>query len=181
MKDGQVVPAGKRVLPGEPPHGEICEFLLEEAELLDNRRFQEWLLLLTEDIRYRMPARLNVRHNSEQPDHSEISELFSDNLASLTVRVSKLGTEYAWAETPASRTRHFVSNIRVRSTDRPDEMQVSSYLLLYRNQGSRPDADIFSGERQDILRHVNGSWRLASRTILLDQAVLSGGHMPIFF
>jgi 3-phenylpropionate/cinnamic acid dioxygenase small subunit len=31
---------------------EIEEFLYVEAELLDTRRFTEWLALLTEDVRY---------------------------------------------------------------------------------------------------------------------------------
>jgi hypothetical protein len=35
--------------------------------------------------------------------------------------------------------------------------------------------------RRDLLRNVDGAWRLARRIILLDQAVLDGGHMAIFF
>ena len=40
---------------------EIEEFLYQEAELLDERRFEEWLELLTEDVRYFMPIRRNVK------------------------------------------------------------------------------------------------------------------------
>ncbi|MCI0846661.1 MAG: 3-phenylpropionate dioxygenase, partial [Chloroflexi bacterium] len=40
---------------------EIEEFLYEEAELLDERHFEEWLELLTDDIRYFMPMRRNVK------------------------------------------------------------------------------------------------------------------------
>ena len=40
---------------------EVEEFLYQEAELLDERRFEDWLDLLTEDIRYWMPIRRNVK------------------------------------------------------------------------------------------------------------------------
>ena len=38
---------------------EIEQFLYREARLLDDRKFHEWLELLTEDIRYWMPVRTN--------------------------------------------------------------------------------------------------------------------------
>ena len=36
---------------------EVEEFLFMEAELLDSRRFDDWLSVLTEDIHYWMPIR----------------------------------------------------------------------------------------------------------------------------
>jgi Ring hydroxylating beta subunit len=41
---------------------EIEEFLYTEAALLDERRFEAWLALLTDDIRYWMPMRRNVAY-----------------------------------------------------------------------------------------------------------------------
>ena len=40
---------------------EIAEFLYREADLLDERRYEDWLGLLAEDIRYWMPMRRNVK------------------------------------------------------------------------------------------------------------------------
>ncbi|MCI0844244.1 MAG: 3-phenylpropionate dioxygenase, partial [Chloroflexi bacterium] len=42
---------------------EISEFLYQEAEMLDERNFAEWLELLDDDIRYWMPMRRNVKSN----------------------------------------------------------------------------------------------------------------------
>src|SRR2546426_5482374 len=39
----------------------IESFLYHEAELLDERRYEEWLALLDEDVRYWMPMRRNVK------------------------------------------------------------------------------------------------------------------------
>ena len=38
---------------------EIEQFLLDEADLLDERRFEEWLELMTDDVHYWMPTRAN--------------------------------------------------------------------------------------------------------------------------
>src|SRR5215831_1324381 len=40
---------------------EIEEFLYHEADLLDERRYEDWLALVAEDVRYWMPMRRNVK------------------------------------------------------------------------------------------------------------------------
>ncbi len=170
---------GKNISPGDPRYCEILEFLHLEAELLDSGRFSEWLELMTEDIAYRMPVRSNRAHRS--PDYTEKTEIFSENMASLRMRVKRLGTDFAWAESPPSRTRHLVTNVRVRATNNPHELDVLSYILVYRNRSSSATADILSGERNDLVRNVEGNWRLASRKILLDQVVVGSRNLSIFF
>lgn len=174
MKNGEVVRAS------DPRYAEVLEYLYREAELLDGGEFNEWLELLADDVRYRMPVRLN-RGRKAKPDYSDKTEIFSENLASLRLRVRRLGTDYAWAEIPASRTRHMVSNVRVWTTPVPGELAVASNVLVYRNRLSSASADVLSGERRDVLRKVDGQLRLAQRTILLDQVVVGSRNLSIFF
>jgi len=169
---------GDPIFPGDPRYFEVLEFLYHEAELLDGRRFSEWLELLTEDISYRMPQPVN---RGRTPGYSEETAIFSDNLASLRIRVQKLGTEFAWADDPPSRTRHLVTNIRARATARPDELEVSSSILIYRHRSPGTSADLFCGERQDLIRKIDEKWRLARRCVLLDQNVVEARHLAIFF
>jgi 3-phenylpropionate/cinnamic acid dioxygenase small subunit len=156
-------------------------FLFEEAERLDRRRFQAWLELLADDIVYQAP----VRVTRERGPLAEVSdEMFhlDENLTTLRWRVERLGTDFAWAEDPPSRTRHCVSNIRVRSAS-ADQIEVSSYLLLYRNRGSDASHDLLSGERQDVLRRTGrgfDGWQLARRQVILDQATLGTKNLAIF-
>ncbi len=49
---------------------EIEEFLYHEAELLDERRYEEWLDLLTEDVRYWMPIHRNVEFNRQEREET---------------------------------------------------------------------------------------------------------------
>jgi hypothetical protein len=61
-----------------------------------------------------------------------------------------------------------VSNVRVRTGDARDELQVTSNILVYRNRSWETEADLFCGERQDVLRRIDGRWWLARRIVLLD-------------
>lgn len=166
--------------PRHPIYGEIVQFLFYEAELLDSGRFRDWLALMTKDLSYRMPVRI-TRAGRTKKDYSDEMEIFSDDLSSMRLRVERLATDYAWAEDPPSRTRHLISNIRAQTTERPDEVEVSSYFLVYRNRGNSPAAEIFSGERRDVLRKAAAEWSLARRTIYLDQAVVGARNVSIFF
>ncbi|HEU4344566.1 MAG TPA: 3-phenylpropionate/cinnamic acid dioxygenase subunit beta [Candidatus Binatia bacterium] len=158
---------------------EVAEFLYREAELLDSNRLEQWLELLTEDINYEMPLRMTRERG--QPDVSSQTGHFSEDRRSLELRVKRLGTDFGWAENPPSRTRRFISNIRVENTADANEVKADSYFLLYRNRGSSTQADLISGERQDLLRRRDGGWKLASRLILVDQAVLGTRNLAIFF
>ncbi|MDR7418515.1 MAG: aromatic-ring-hydroxylating dioxygenase subunit beta [Armatimonadota bacterium] len=164
---------------GPDVYHEITQFLYREAELLDSGRFDEWLDLLTDDITYHMPVRIN-RERGDYPDASEAMEHFSEDRVTLRLRVERLKTDFAWAEDPPSRTRRFVSNVRV--SPGPDgATDVRSYLLIYRNRGDTPAVEILSAERRDVLVRVGRVWKIRRRTIIVDQASLGAKNLAIFF
>lgn len=158
---------------------EAYSFLMREAELLDEHREREWLDLFTDDAEYLMPVRVN-RERGEGDGFSEEAYYFEETRGSLELRVRRLETAYAWAEDPPSRTRHFVTNVRVSEGEEEDEVVVRSNLLLYRSRGSDPRQDFISAERKDTLRKEDGQWRLKKRVILLDHSVLMTHNLSIF-
>lgn len=164
---------------GAELHWEISQFLFEEAALLDARDFTGWLALLTEDVRYRMPVRV-TRERKDGPDVDPDAVYIDEDLASLSVRAARLGTRSAWAEDPPSRTRHFVTNVVVRVGDAPDEVAVRSYLLFARSRGRSTTNDELTGQRSDVLRRVDGGWRLARRDVVWDQTVLGTLNLSTF-
>ncbi|WP_137144051.1 aromatic-ring-hydroxylating dioxygenase subunit beta [Mycolicibacterium sp. CR10] len=159
---------------------EVEDFLFEEAELLDEGRFHEWLGLCTEDIRYIIPVRLS-RERANGEGISSTMTHWDDDYAGLQLRVLRLDTEYAWAEDPPSRIRHNVSNVRVRPASEPDEYDVRSNVLVFRNRGDSPKYDLISAKRQDVIRRCETGLRLASRRVVLDHAVLGTHNLAFFF
>ena len=53
---------------------EIAQFLYSEAELLDERRYDEWLALVADDIRYWMPMRRNVKFGDTEREFTRETE-----------------------------------------------------------------------------------------------------------
>src|SRR5579862_160902 len=86
---------------------EVAEFLYAEAELLDERRYDDWLALLAEDIRYWMPMRRNVKYGDvtgrEFTREGEDISWFDEGKDTLTRRVRQIQTGIHWAEEPRSR------------------------------------------------------------------------------
>ncbi|WP_047865316.1 aromatic-ring-hydroxylating dioxygenase subunit beta [Rubrobacter aplysinae] len=158
---------------------EVYEFLMREAELLDGHHEREWVELCTDDVVYRMPVRETRERGAGEGFNGQMY-YFDETRGSLELRVRRLETEYAWAEDPPSRTRHFVTNIRVSSADAEEELAVRSNLLLYRSQGTELHQDLISAERRDVLRRSEEGLRLARREILLDHSVLTTHNLSIF-
>jgi 3-phenylpropionate/cinnamic acid dioxygenase small subunit len=160
----------------------IEEFYYLEAELLDERKLREWFALLADDIRYWMP----IRHNTLARPDNVIDELskpgegyyFDDDKNALKIRVERAYSKIAWAEVPPSRTRHLITNVRIKKDD-GNEIAANSNFLVYRTR-MESDKDLFVGERQDILRRAGATFQIARRTIILDQAVLDAKNISVF-
>jgi 3-phenylpropionate/cinnamic acid dioxygenase small subunit len=166
---------------------EVEAFLYREAELLDERRYEEWLGLFTDDTHYWMPMRRNVPRDEldrEFTRHGTDVNWFDEGKDTLTRRVQQILTGVHWAEEPPSRTCHVVANVQILET-RPDggpprEVRVKSRFLVYRNR-VETETDFLVGKREDLLRRVDGRWMIARRKIILDQNVLLAKNLTVFF
>ena len=166
---------------------EIEDFLYREADLLDERRYEEWLALLAEDVRYWMPMRRNVKVDDLEREFTreglDIS-WFDEGKETLTRRVRQIQTGIHWAEEPVSRISHLISNIQLvevnPSVAEPAEVSVRCRFLVYRNR-VETETDILVGKREDLLRRGEGEWKIARRKIMLDQNVLLSKNLTFFF
>jgi len=114
--------------------------------------------------------------------HAQDSFEVADAL--LADAVERVETGFAWAEEPPSRLRHFITNIRageVRETPSGEESDVRSNLLLFRSRWDDPEHVVLSAERRDVLRRVDGEWKLAKRVVILDSATLPTMNISFFF
>lgn len=160
----------------------IEQFYYKEAELLDEFQFDQWLELFTEDTRYWVPSRVNrMRHDtaSSYSNHEEFS-LFDDDKTTLGWRVRQQGLATHWAENPRSRMRHLITNVRVETTEDGAGFSAKSNFMCYRNR-MQDEVDIWVGERQDILVKIDGTLRIASRTVHLDQSMILSKNLNVFF
>jgi phthalate 3,4-dioxygenase beta subunit len=162
----------------DPRHRVATHLLAEEAAMLDARRWDLWLQLMSPDVRYVMPVRVTASVGATS-DRAEMAH-FDEDRHSLGKRVERLTTEHAWTEDPPSRTRHLVTNVRTFATDAPDELRVESSLLLFRSRGDTRPAEILCAGRIDRWRSTGGRHELVERRIDVDESVLRTQNLAIF-
>lgn len=165
----------------------IEDFLYHEVELLDERRYEDWLELLADDVRYWMPMRRNVKFGELEREFTRQGQdinWFDEGKDTLARRVQQILTGVHWAEEPLSRLCHMISNIQLLhvapSAQEPAEVTVKCRFLIYRNR-VQTETDLLVGKRQDVLRRVNGHWKIHQRQVILDQNVLLAKNLTFFF
>ena len=191
MGDGRNLARERRLLLKH----EVEEFLFLEADVLDSRRYDDWLALLTEDIHYWMPVR---RTTTAREVHREFTKpggvaFFDDDFATLKMRVDRMRIGRAWAEDPPSRTRRLITNVRVGGGGgggggagggdelaEGAEVTAASNFHLYRTRLDSEE-DSWIGRREDVLRRVDGEFRLARRHVFLEQTVILAQNLSSLF
>lgn len=167
---------------------DIEEFFYDEAELIDNRRFTEWLDMLHEDLRYFMPMRHNVKFGQheerENTKEDEGISWFNEDKWTVGKRVEQILTGVHYAEEPLSRTTHMITNVQVLEAT-PDaagatQVRTSCRFLTYLNR-VEDETYFFVGKRYDTLVKDEGDWKVLHRRILLDQNVLQAKNLSTFF
>ena len=166
---------------------DVEAFLYHEANLLDDRQYEEWLDLLTDDVRYWVPMRRNVKFGELEREFTREGQdinWFDEGKVTLTQRVRQILTGVHWAEEPLSRLSHLVTNVEITeatpSAADAAEVSLRCRFIIYRNRVAT-ETDILVGRREDRLRRVDGQWRIAQRQVFLDQNVLLAKNLTFFF
>lgn len=163
----------------DPRHLAAHRWLVEEAWLLDAQVYAEWLELLCEDIHYLMPVRVTTALGAGFDTAPGMAH-FDEDKYSLGRRIARFATEHAWTEDPPSRLRHHLSNVRTFATGDDDHLIAESATLLFRSRGDVHPGAIVSAGREDLLRRTESGFKLARRTILVDDSVIRMQNLAIF-
>lgn len=140
---------------------EVEDLLFKEAELLDEWQLDQWLALYTDDAAYYVPSTDLPR------DASADRSLFyiADDRRRMQERVIRLMKKTAHSEQPRSRTRHLVSNVRIRAAE-GDDVTASAAFVTYRTKDGHTDTYI--GSALFHLRRVDGELRIREKRCQLD-------------
>ena len=143
---------------------EVEEFLFHEAALLDAWKLDEWLGLLTEDATYRVPS-------NDRPDSDPKTALFmiADDIRRIRARVTRLNDPHAHAESPRSRTRRMISNVRIVEKD---PLRVEANFIIHRFRGNE-DVRQYVGHYRYTLIREGTRLKIRSREAILDAMELA--------
>jgi benzoate/toluate 1,2-dioxygenase beta subunit len=133
-------------------------FLIQEARLLDERRFREWMELFAEDGTYWVPAA------PDQASPFDQASLFYDDRELMKTRVERLEHPRIHVQTPPSRTAHLVGNVLLEQVDEAKgEYVVGSTVLMveYRDEVQR----LFAGRQRHRLRRDGAGLRIVEKRV----------------
>jgi 3-phenylpropionate/trans-cinnamate dioxygenase beta subunit len=160
---------------------EIQDFLYLEAELLDERRYPEWVNLVADDFTYQVPVP-RTPDSPHKPHWDDRSLLIDESKWSLMSqwfrRFDADIYETAWGENPPVRFRHVLSNVRVHGLTGPAAYEVRSNVVLIATRQSDPPRYL-SGRRTDELVRGDSGFLLRRRRVVLDQVLLDFPQLRI--
>src|SRR5712691_8332479 len=144
---------------GDPLDVQRCErFLMHEARLLDDARFDDWLALFTADGWYWVPS------EPEQDNPHDTVSLMYDDRRLLETRVRRLASPRIYSQEPRSRTSRMVSNVSIDDSSSNACTVRSKFLMIeYRRESQR----LFAGTAFHRLVQADGGIFIASKRVNL--------------
>lgn len=134
------------------------DFIVDEARLLDERRFRDWMALFDDDGTYWVPALPDQKSPFEQ------ASLFYDDRDLMKTRIDRLEHPRIHVQTPPSRTAHLIGNVIIEQNDGDrGEYVIGSTLIMveYRDDVQR----LFAGRQRHRLRRHGDTFRIVQKRV----------------
>ncbi len=145
-----------------------ADFVAHEAQLLDERRHDEWLALFTDDGRYWVP--LQGVAQGEGAAHNALAD---EDLLLLKLRVERLKGGRAHSQHPPSRCQHVLQPATV-TLDDGTQAEVRTPFVYFESRGERQIT--LAGSCFHRLVKVGSAWRIRLKRVnLLD----AGSALPM--
>lgn len=149
-----------------------CEqFVMHEARLLDEAKFDEWLALFTLDGWYWVPS------EPDQANPHDTVSLIYDDRRLLETRIRRLASPRMYSQEPRSRTSRMVGNVTIEDSESRAVTIRSKFVIIeYRRDQQR----LFTGTAWHRLVQIDGAIRIAWKRVDLVNcdAALDGITQP---
>lgn len=151
----------------------IERFLFEEAELLDNRQYRDWLALFTDDLEYQVPLRIH-RQQQGLADAWALEEelggpadlpITRHDRVTLNAAIERIMSGRSISDNPPWFTERLISNVVADRGEEPGLFRVKSRFVIQRYKAGREQ--MIFGHRHDLLRETGGSFVIQSRRVVL--------------
>jgi benzoate/toluate 1,2-dioxygenase subunit beta len=135
----------------------VEQFLYRQAELLDAKRWQDYIDLFTDDGVYWMPA------NPTDTTWDGVPSIFAEDRHLMSVRMKRVLHPDAWSQRPLWGTNHLVSNVILERVEANHEAIVRSRFHMMELR--RDDVRHFAGSYTHHLRRVGDDYRIKMQRV----------------
>jgi 3-phenylpropionate/cinnamic acid dioxygenase small subunit len=156
-----------------PSNADLFGFVMHEARLLDEQRFDDWLNLFTDDGRYWMPLEWG------QTDRVLHASLMDEDKLLLRIRVERLRGNRTYSQKPKSRCHHVLQQSTI---DARDDAAGSYHLYTpFHYVETRLDEQtLFAGWAKHQLVQLDGCLRIKMKRIDLVNSDAAFGSIQLF-
>ncbi|MFK7858803.1 MAG: aromatic-ring-hydroxylating dioxygenase subunit beta [Granulosicoccus sp.] len=135
---------------------QIIDFIYEEARMLDEQRFDEWLSLWLEDGHYWMPL------DYEQTDPILVTSYLYEDIFMLRLRVQRLNGARTFSQKPKSRCNHVIQRPFI---DEINETYIKTTTSMHYVETRMDDQFLLALTAKHELRVADGSIRIANKRV----------------
>jgi len=156
-----------------PTDAELIAFVVAEARLLDELRFEEWLALFTDDGRYWMPLEWG------QTDSRLTASLMDEDRLLLQIRVERLKGNRTFSQKPKSRCHHVLQAPTVDARD--DATGVYQLYTPFHYVETRHDElTFFAGWARHTLVWIDSTLKIRLKRVDLVNCDAAFGNIQLF-
>ena len=140
---------------------EAEQFLYRQSELLDSKKWQDWIDLFTDDGIYWMPP---------EPSHKTwegMPAIFAEDKNLMTVRMNRVLHPDAWSQRPLWGTNHVVSNVVVEKNSSTEIVVRSRFHMM---ELRRDDVRHFAGSYVHHLKKSKDGYRIKLQRVDMTNA-----------
>ncbi len=141
---------------------DVEQFLYSQADLLDSRKWQDWIDLFTPDGVYWMPADPAHQHWDGMP------AIFAEDKNLMTVRMKRVMHPDAWSQRPLWGTNHVVSNVVIDKVAKNGDVTARSRFHMLELR--RDDVRHFAGQYTHQLKKTKGGYRIKLQRVDMTNA-----------
>jgi len=141
---------------------EVEQFLYRQADLLDGKRWQDWIDLFAPDGVYWMPADPSHKHWDGVPS------IFAEDRNLMDVRMKRVLHPDAWSQRPLWETNHVVSNVVIQKASPKGEIEVRSRFHMMELR--RDDVRHFAGSYTHRLKKTKDGYRIKLQRVDMTNA-----------
>jgi benzoate/toluate 1,2-dioxygenase subunit beta len=140
----------------------VEQFLYRQAEVLDEKRWQDYIDLFTDDGMYWMPP---------EPSHATwegMPSIFAEDKRLMTVRMKRVLHPDAWSQRPLWGTNHVVGNVVVEKQETNGDVCVRSRFHMMELR--RDDVRHFAGAYTHHLEKIGDGYRIKLQRVDMTNA-----------
>ncbi len=155
----------------QPSDADLIGFVLHEARLIDEQRFDEWLDLWAEDARYWMPLEYG------QTDRLTHNSLFDDDKLLLRIRVERLKGAKTYSQNPKSRCHHLLQMPVVESRGAAEWQTWAAFHYV---ETRFDEQTLYAGWSRHTLVVLDGALRIKLKRVDLVNCDAAFGNIQLF-